>query len=197
MNPPRALPWHRRLPLGAGLLIGAGFIAVQAFALLAMGHPLICTCGVVRLWNGTVSSPENSQQIADWYTYTHVLHGFGFYLLLRLLAPRTSLGTRLALAIGLEAGWEIIENTPFVIDRYRQSALALGYFGDSVINSVTDTLAAAVGFALARKLPAWGTVALAIGMELFLAFMIRDNLTLNIIQLIHPSAALARWQIER
>ena len=101
---------------------------------------------------------------------------------------------RLVIAIGLEVSWEIIENTPLVMERYRQSALAAGYFGDSVINSISDTLAATVGFFLARLLPVWSSITLVIAMELFVGTMIRDNLTLNVIQLIHPTAAVSKWQ---
>jgi hypothetical protein len=132
--------------------------------------------------------------LADWYTYTHVIHGFGFYLLLWLVAPRASFGLRFALAVGLEAGWEVIENTAFIIDRYRQLALARGYVGDSIINSVGDTLAAVFGFILARILPVWSTLVLAITMEVFVGFMIHDNLTLNIIQLIYPNGIISHWQ---
>lgn len=185
---------YKRVPPGAYLLIGGGLVAIQVIALLAMGHPLICTCGTIKLWMGTVSSPENSQQLTDWYTFSHVIHGFILYLLLWLTAPRMPFGLRLVLATGLEAGWEIIENTPIVMERYRQLALAQGYFGDSVINSVVDTLAAVGGFVLARKLPVWATLALALAMELFVGYMIHDNLVLNVIQLIHPSAAISRWQ---
>jgi hypothetical protein len=188
------LRWSARISIKTGLLIGAGFIALQALALLAMGLPAFCTCGYVELWHANPSGPETSQHLTDWYTYTHVIHGFGFYLLLRLLAPRMSFGLLLALAVGLEAGWEIVENTPFVMDRYRQSALARGYFGDSVINSVADTLAAGLGVVLARRLPVWSIVALVVAMELFALYMIRDNLTLNIIQLIYPSDAISKWQ---
>jgi hypothetical protein len=176
------------------LLICAGFIAFQAVVLLAMGQPPICECGYVRLWNGIVASPENSQQLTDWYTFSHVIHGLAFYCLLWLVAPGTPLGIRFALALGLEVGWEIIENTPAVIQRYRQSALAQGYSGDSVINSVVDTIAMALGFFLARILATWKSIALAVAMELFVLVMIRDNLTLNIIQLLHPSERLSQWQ---
>jgi hypothetical protein len=187
--------WRKQTPLGLCLLIVAGSVAFQAFALLAMGHPLICECGYVALWHGNPADPETSQQLVDWYTYTHVIHGCGFYLLLRLVAPRMSVGLRFALTIGLEGTWEIIENTPFVIDRYRQSALARGYFGDSVVNSVFDTIATALGFVLARILPAWSTIALVIAIELFLGYMIRDNLTLNILQLVYPTEAISNWQM--
>jgi len=187
--------WRKSIPLSTCLLIGVGIVAFQALIVYAEGHPLICTCGTIKLWVGNVSSEENSQQLTDWYTYTHVIHGFGFYLLAWLIAPRASFGLRFALAIGLEAGWEIIENSPFIIDRYRQLALDQGYFGDSVINSVGDTLAGAFGFVLARALPVWTTVLLAIAMELFVGYMIHDNLTLNIIQLIHPTEAISHWQM--
>jgi hypothetical protein len=189
-----SLKWTERASLGTLLFIGAGVIALQASALVAMGHPLICTCGEVKLWHATVFSAENSQHLTDWYTFSHVIHGLGFYLLLWLIAPHLPLGVRLVIAIGLEASWEIIENTPLVMERYRQSALAEGYFGDSVVNSVSDTFAAMIGFLLARLLPVWASIALVIALELFVGIMIRDNLTLNIIQLIHPSPVISKWQ---
>lgn len=169
-------------------------VVVQALVLLAMGSPPICKCGYVRLWYGSASGPETSQQISDWYSFTHVIHGLAFYFFLWLVAPRSSMGLRFALAVGIEAGWEIIENTPLVIERYRQSALAQGYFGDSVLNSVCDSLAAIIGFLLARRLPVAVSVGLVVASEVFLAYMIRDNLLLNIIQLLWPSAALSQWQ---
>ncbi len=176
------------------LLVVAVIVALQALALFAMGQPPICACGTIKLWHGLVSSAENSQQLTDWYTYSHVIHGLIFYFLLWLVAPSAPFGLRFALAIGIEASWEVFENTPFIINRYRQSALALGYVGDSIINSVFDTLAAAVGVVLARILPVWSTIALVIATELSLAYAIRDNLTLNIVQLIYPFEAISRWQ---
>lgn len=189
-----ALQSAKHLPLGHWLLIAAGFVALQILTLIAMGQPPICTCGTIKLWTGIVSGPETSQQVADWYTPTHVLHGIWLYVLLWYIAPSMPLGARLAIAIGLEAGWEIVENTPFIINRYRQSALTQGYFGDSVINSVFDTFAAAFGFALARLLPVPVTVAVAITIELLVGVAIHDNLLLNIIQLVHPNGAISRWQ---
>ena len=177
------------------LLLAAGFVALQVAALALMGHPVLCACGTVKLWHGLVSSPETSQHLIDWYTFSHVIHGFAFYLLLWLLAPAWPLGVRFALAIGLEATWEIVENTPMLMERYREGALAQGYFGDSIINSVMDTLAMATGFVLARLLPPWATVTLALAMELFTGATVRDNLTLNIIQLLHPTDAISRWQV--
>jgi hypothetical protein len=169
-------------------------LAVQAAVLLAMGRVPICQCGVIKLWHGDVLSSENSQHILDWYSFTHVLHGFGFYLFGRLLLPNTAVTTRLLLAIMLEASWEIIENTSFVIERYRAATISLSYYGDSVVNSLSDTLMALLGFALAYRLPVIATIALALAIEVVLAFWIRDNLTLNIVMLIHPFDAIREWQ---
>jgi hypothetical protein len=189
--------WHEQSSRSLWILAAAGAIVFQVVILLAMGHPPICTCGYIELWHGNASGPETSQHVTDWYTYTHVLHGIGFYFILWLIAPRMPFALRLALAVGLEAAWEVFENTPFVMERYRQSALARGYFGDSVINSVFDMLAAALGFVLTRVLPVWSIITLAVALELFLGYMIHDNLTLNIVQLIHPSEAVTRWQMGR
>jgi hypothetical protein len=183
-----------RTPYVILLIIAVAFVGLQVVALITMGHPTICTCGRIDIWHSNPSGPETSQHLTDWYTYTHVVHGFGFYFFLWLIAPRMPAVVRLVIAIGLEAGWEVIENTPFIMDRYRQSALARGYFGDSVVNSVVDTLAAVLGFILASILPVWFSVALVFAMELFAAYMIRDNLVLNLIQLIHPTEAISRWQ---
>jgi hypothetical protein len=193
LGAPVPLYW-RQWPLRIWLLIAAAIVAAHAVILLAMGQPAICTCGYVKLWHGVVLSAENSQQLSDWYTFSHIIHGFAFYLLLRLIAPGLPVGLRLVLALGLEVAWEIVENSPIIIDRYRETALAQGYSGDSVINSVSDTLAMAFGFFLARVLPVWTTVALALAMELFVGFMIRDNLILNIIQLLAPNEAISKWQ---
>ena len=186
---------HVEALLGFWLLIVAGLMVAQAAALFAFGQPAICTCGTVRLWVGTVLGPENSQQIADWYSFSHIIHGMAFYALLWAVAPRSPVMLRLALAVGIEVGWEILENTPFIIERYRQQALAQGYIGDSILNSLSDTAAAIAGFFLARMLPVWGSAGLAVSMEVFVGLMIRDNLTLNIIQLIYPIPALSHWQL--
>jgi hypothetical protein len=188
------MQWPDRIPLRTYLVIALALIAMQAAVLYAFGQPPICKCGYVTLWQGVVNSPENSQQLTDWYTFTHVLHGFAWYLLLYLVAPRAPIGMRFAIAMGIEAGWEVLENSPIIIERYRQLALAQGYSGDSIVNSVSDTLAMALGFLLARKLPVLVTVGIAVAEELIVAYVIRDNLTLNVIQLIHPFEAISRWQ---
>jgi hypothetical protein len=183
------------IPVRTLLAIAAALVVLQAVVLFLMGQPPICTCGRIDLWHGDPSGPETSQHLTDWYTLTHVVHGFAFYVLLWLMASRWSFGLRFLVALGLEVGWEVLENTPMIIDRYREQALAEGYFGDSIVNSIGDTLATVLGFVLARIMPVWSSVVLVIGIELSLAFMIRDNLALNIIQLIVPIEAISRWQL--
>lgn len=176
-------------------LVAAALVAFQAAALHLMGQPWISASGTVRLWQGAVQSSENSQHISDWYTLSHVVHGFLFYGLFWLVLPRrVGFAARLALAIGLEVSWELLENTDFIIDRYREATISLDYHGDSILNSVCDTLWMATGFTLAARLPWKATLALALAFELLAAWVIRDNLTLNILMLVHPSEAVRAWQ---
>ena len=181
-----------RLLAGLGLL--AVVLAVQGALLHLAGQPSICACGVIRLWTGDVRGPENSQQITDWYSFSHVIHGMIFYALTRISLPRLPILSAFAIALAVEAGWELLENSPMVIERYRAQALAQGYSGDSVLNSLADTVAMAVGFVVARLLPTRATIGLAVAFEIFTAVTIRDNLTLNVIQLIHPIEAIGTWQ---
>jgi len=169
-------------------------LAVQAGILFQFGQPFFCACGEIKLWEGVVISDGNSQQFTDWYTFSHIIHGFLFYLLLWRLFPKLNITTRLLIALGLEFGWEIAENTPYVIELYRQQALAAGYTGDSILNSLCDTIAMIVGFILARYLPVKFIIVIAIFFELATLYIIRDNLTLNIINLIHPIEAIKEWQ---
>ncbi|MBN8944055.1 MAG: DUF2585 domain-containing protein [Rhizobiales bacterium] len=176
------------------LLIVAGLILAQAITLYAMGRTPICTCGTIKLWHGNVHSSENSQQLLDWYSFSHVLHGFLFYGLAWLVFPRSTFGQRLVLAVGIEAAWEIAENTNMVIERYRSATVSLNYYGDSIVNSLGDMVSMIVGFLLARRLPVSLLAVIFVVIELGLAYGIRDNLTLNIIMLIHPIEAIAKWQ---
>ena len=169
-------------------------LAATAALLYLMGRPLICTCGSIDLWIGEPSSSRTSQMLSDWYSPSHIVHGFLFFAGLWLVARRWPLERRFLVALTIEAAWEIVENTPLIINRYREETAALGYTGDSVLNSMSDIAMMIAGFVLARRLPVWASVAIVLVMELVPLFVIRDNLTLNVWMLLAPNAAIKAWQ---
>jgi hypothetical protein len=175
-------------------LIAAGLIALATCVLLLMmDRPPICTCGRVDLWHGALDS-GNSQHIADWYSLSHIIHGLLFYPATLWLLRRWPIGMRLAVAVAVESAWEIMENSPIIIDRYRTATIALGYSGDSILNSMSDIAMMTLGFLFASRAPLWLSVAVAIGFELLALAVIRDNLTLNIVMLTFPIDAIRDWQ---
>jgi Protein of unknown function (DUF2585) len=171
-----------------------GIAAVAALVELAMGRSWLGPDGRFGLWEGNIWSSEQSQRFADPYSFTHVVHGFLFHALLWLAARRLPVRHRLLIAVALEAAWEILENSPLVIDRYRAVTIALGYVGDSILNSMSDVLMMVVGFVLAWRLRLWASVVLVVALEVGLLLWVRDNLTLNILMLVHPIESIKAWQ---
>lgn len=188
------------LPHRRAIFVTLGVIAVILAILIGMDRPWMCECGTVKLWHGVVQSAENSQHITDWYSPSHLIHGLLFYFFAWVLWTRWKLfGGRparyaLPIAVGFEGFWEILENTPLIIDRYREVTVSWGYAGDSIVNSMSDIGWMMIGFLLASRLPTWVSVTLAIALELFTLVMIRDNLTLNVLMLVSPIDAIVVWQ---
>jgi len=177
--------------------IGA-FIAILVLTAgveLWMGRLPLGPDGKFGLWEGDIWSSENSQRFADPYSFSHIVHGISFYAVLWLVARKLPVRHRLLIALALEAGWEILENSPFIINRYREATISLGYTGDSVLNSLSDILMMTIGFLFAARVPAKASLSAVILMEVGCALWVRDNLTLNIIMLIHPVDAIKHWQM--
>ena len=185
---------RRGAQAGAWPWLILGIAVLAALVLLWMGRSPICACGTVKLWYGDAAGSGSSQHLADWYTPSHIAHGFIFYALLHLAAPRLGFWPRAAIATLAEAAWEIAENTPAIIQRYREATIALGYDGDSVINSMADIGWMWLGFWLASRLPVGVSVAIVLAMEVFVGWMIRDNLALNVLMLLWPLPGVKAWQ---
>ena len=183
-----------RLPGWRHWAVALALLSAAEAMLYAMGRTPICTCGTVRLWEGDIHSAENSQQLTDWYSPSHVLHGLLFYMGLAWLAPRWSLGRRLVAATLIEAGWEVIENSDAMIERYREATIALGYYGDSIVNSSMDIVMMWAGFLIASRAPVWASVALFVVAEVLVGLAIRDGLVLNVVMLVWPIEAIRHWQ---
>lgn len=173
-----------------------GVYVLTAILLLVMGQRFFGPDGRFGLWEGDIWSAHTSQRFADPYSFSHIGHGILFFGLLWLTARKLHVRHRLLIATVLEAGWEILENSPIIIQRYREATIAQGYSGDSVFNSLSDLLMMTLGFFAASKAKAWQSLALFVAMELGCLFAVRDNLTLNIVMLIHPIQAVKAWQLK-
>src|SRR5919112_239265 len=182
----RILPWLAIVVVLAG----------TSLILRSQGRLWWCSCHYLLVWSGDPWSSDNSQHVLDPYSFTHVLHGFLLCGLLALMVPRLSAVWRLWLAVSIEAVWEVLENSEFIIRRYRQETAALGYHGDTIVNSLGDIIACGLGFVVAQRLGLRCTFALFVLTEVTLAILIRDNLTLNVVMLIHPIDAIKEWQTE-
>jgi len=189
----RAL-WQSREGL-ATWAVGLGILVVTAFAELYLGRSFLGPDGHFAWWEGSIWSRENSQRLADPYSFSHIGHGILFYALLRLAAPKCPVHYRLWAALGLEAGWEILENSPLIIERYRAVTISLGYVGDSVLNSLSDIVMMAAGFLIAWRARVLVTIGLLLAMEIGCFFWIRDNLMLNVVMLVYPVEAIKNWQM--
>ena len=175
-------------------LVALAIAAITALVLLLMGQPAICTCGTIDLWAPEASGPTTSQMLADWYSPSHVIHGFLFYGLMHLVWRRASVEKKFVASLLLEGLWEIIENSPWILERYRSVTIEVGYYGDSVLNSMSDLAMMSLGFLLARKLPLWASVTFILAAEVVAAIAIRNNLFFSSLMLIAPQDWVLEWQ---
>ena len=196
MKTPAAITRIRGQKFWPVFAIVASFVAT-ALLLRLEGRLWLCACGSLRLWSGQICSANNSQHFLDPYSFTHVLHGFLFFWLIAWLLSRLSTNWQLALAVAVEAGWEVFENTNFIIDRYRSETAALGYNGDTVVNSFGDILCCLIGFIVARRLGLRRSLVVFAVLELVLIVWIKDSLLLEILMLVVPIDAVRAWQMCR
>ena len=190
------MKFFNTLPQWCYYVIGVVTVAVFACVLWVTGQPLICECGYVQVWHSGLGS-QSSQHFLDWYAFSHVIHGFLFYGLISWFAPSMPRTARIVVAIIPEVVWELIENSPWIIEYYRTQTAAAQYPGDSVVNSVMDVVAMIAGAVYARYFPIWSTIALVILLELAALWAVRDNLTLNVLMFVHPFEAIKEWQTGR
>lgn len=178
------------------LILCAFGVPIIAVTLWAWGQPLICTCGYVQIWVGSVFSSGNSQHIADWYTLSHIVHGLLVVVVARSLFPRLGYAWILGFAVVTGIGWEIIEHTDWVLNKFRATTLNQGYLGDSILNAVADYVFMMGGFFLARVMPTAVSLVIIIVLELTAAIIARDSLVLETIMLVYPVQAIEDWQQE-
>lgn len=175
----------------------AGLVLVTGAILTSYGRHFWCSVGDLWPWSWETASAHNSQHLLDPYSFTHFEHGVVFYALLFLAARRLPLLTRFLIAITIAGAWELLENSSFIIDRYREQTLDVGYYGDSVLNSIADMGWCALGFWFTSRVRWWWAVAVMVLFEGALALTIRDNLALNVLMLIHPFDGILAWQSAR
>ena len=191
------MDWPLRITKFSALIAFVLFLIIGAI-LWSLGRPPICACGTVKLIHLVVQSSENSQHLSDWYTPSHIIHGFLFYgaghLLRKKWPALFPLGVAVSLAIIAEGAWEILENSPIIIDRYREVTISWGYEGDSIVNSLADIAWMIIGFFIASRLPWKATLVIALIFEVFVGWMIRDNLALNVLMLAAPLENVKEWQ---
>jgi hypothetical protein len=182
----------------------AGVLRIVAIGLVLLlvvvslrveGRMFLCDCGHFAVWTSDTCSSQTSQQLFDPYSFTHVLHGFLFFWLIALLFRRVTPTWQVWLALLLEGAWEVFENTQFVIDKYRTETAALGYQGDTIVNSLGDLVCALAGFLLARKLGLRRSLVVFVLLEIVLALSIHDSLLLQILMLVRPVEAIKLWQV--
>ena len=176
------------------LYASAAVMFSAAAMLWWLGRVWWCQAGDYRPWSFAVFSEHNSQHIIDPYSFTHVLHGVAEFWLIGLVFRFVPLHWRLVIALAIEGSWEVVENTDYVINRYREATISLNYYGDSILNSLSDILCCGLGFLIAYKLRFWKSLALFLSTEVVLIAWIRDSLLLNIVMLIYPLDAIKHWQ---
>jgi hypothetical protein len=172
----------------------AVIVITSIIALNLLGRVWWCEAGDAMPWSWVVNSRHNSQHLIDPYSFTHILHGILEFWLIGLVFRKVPLAWRFVIAIFIESSWEVVENTNYIINRYREATISLDYYGDSILNSFADIICCGLGFLIAQKIKLWWSLAVFVVMEVILLFWIRDSLLLNILMLIWPLDAVKSWQ---